>query len=252
MTARPSDLLPAYREHGFATVGALFSAPDVEAMRAECVRLWSGIDASTDRDDVHWRDHAVLGRIVDRLDPVRTRSEMFAAMALRPDVVAIVEAILGGPAFILKDKLIMKRPGTVGYGAHQDYSYWDGIGLRPDDICTAMIALDDTPRERGPLELYAGLHRDRLPGAPDDPLDVAPEALVGRTPFLATMMAGDALFFHSLVPHGSAPNHGQHDRRAYFVTYARRIAEPEEIHSRYRAAMRTTHAVHRKTASAAR
>lgn len=232
-----------YRRRGYATVAGLYGAQDIEAMRREGARLWEDVDL--DRPDVHWRKHATLGRIADRLDPVMTRSAMFNRIAHDPAMLSLTAEIVGGPAFVLKDKLIMKRPGTSGYGVHQDHAYWDHIGLSPDQVLTVMIALDDATPAHGPLEIYPGLQGARLPPHPEDPLDVDPAALEGHEPYVATIKAGDAVFFHALAPHASGPNRADSDRRIYLVTYARDLGDAAAMRALYNEGLAVVHKAHR-------
>lgn len=234
-----------YSERGYLLRPGLYSDSDVAAMRDEAGRLWNDLDLS--RADVHWRDHETLGRVADRLDPVRTHSTVFARMSHHPKMLALAEDLLGGPAFVLKDKLIMKRPGTAGYGAHQDFPYWSGIGLTSDQVLTALISLDDVTPAHGPIEIWPGLHHTTLPPHPHDPLDVDLASLVGRQPFAATVKAGDVVLFHALAPHASRTNRAAGDRRTYLVTYARDFGDPEAVIARYEAQLATVHKVHKAT-----
>ena len=51
-------------------------------------------------------------------------------------------------------------------------------------------------------------------GVPESALDLSNEVLV-------ELKAGSCLFFHSLLMHGSSPNHSNHPRRALIGSYMR-------------------------------
>lgn len=236
----------AYDTRGFWMEPAVLPMADIETMRAEGDRIWSSLDLSRDYDWVHWRGHEEEGRVADRLDPARLHSDVFADMCERPQLTELAEEILGGPVFVMKDKLIMKRPGTDGYGVHQDQAYWEGAGLEADETVTAAIALDDVTPAHGPIELYRGLHGERMPADPNDPLDVDPAALEGLIPDVMTMQAGDVVFFHAMTPHSSGPNVADTSRRLYLVTYALDKGNAQSVLASYTDYVVDSHRVHRR------
>jgi ectoine hydroxylase-related dioxygenase (phytanoyl-CoA dioxygenase family) len=153
------------------------------------------------------------------LDPVRTISEPYAAVARDARMMGLAADVLGARAALFKDKLIMKPPGVFGYGLHHDYAYWADLGAAADEFATLFLALDPSDAVSGALELFPGLHHRTLAPHPDDPLDIDPAAVEGERSVMPTLAAGDVLMFHGLVPHRSAPNRSDHSRRVYILTY---------------------------------
>jgi ectoine hydroxylase-related dioxygenase (phytanoyl-CoA dioxygenase family) len=210
--------IAAYRRDGYVVVPGVLAHGEVEALHREAERLWRDADTDPDRPGVFWRKHETLGRVADRLDPVRTISEGFAAVARDPRMTSLANDVLGRGAFF-KDKLIMKPPGAFGYGLHHDYAYWADLGATADEFTTLFVALDPSDAASGAVELFPGLHLRSLPPHPADPLDVDPGAVTGERSVIPTLAAGDVLLFHSLMPHRSAPNRSDRSRRVYIVTY---------------------------------
>lgn len=224
------SLVTTYRERGYAGVRGRFSPGDVATWHRECQRLWDLVTARPDDPRVQFRNHTSGERIADRIDPLLDVSPLFLELSVDPRMVEPVGAVLGGPATIMKAKLITKRPGTHGYGLHQDYPYWASLGIPADAMLSVMVAVDAASPDNGALEVWPGLHHARLPAPPDDLYDVDESQLDLDAGELVSLDAGDLLLFHSLVPHRSGPNRSSRPRRAVFLTY---------VHESYRAAART-------------
>ena len=245
MAQTPFDIA-RYRKDGFCLARRLVDAEALGHLQNEADRLWSLVEGGASIPGLQWRDHVTEGRVPDRIDPVDEVSAVFAQTARLPALREAAQTIAGGEVFVLKDKIIFKHPGTTGYGLHQDFPYWDGLGLKADEVFTATIALDPMNAENGALACYPGCHRELLPASNDNPLDTDPEALRGRDADLVSMEPGDVLFFHALTPHFSGPNRAQMPRRVYHITYATLAVDPVEARARYRAMQPVVHQVHAK------
>ena len=221
--------IEAYRVDGFATVKNVFSADDVGRWRAECKRLWSLVDVHSSDKRVHWRDHNGQGRIADRLDPVVDISPKFDALSRDPRLKGIVQDIIGDDTTLFKDKLIMKQAGTMGYELHQDYPYWDFLGIPAEDMIIAVVPIDPWDAECGAIEIFLGLHHERIPGPKDEPLDTDPSLIDMGVGEVIQLEPGDICLFHPLSPHQSGPNTSNHARRTLYYTYVR-----GEHHSSYK------------------
>src|SRR5260221_13967453 len=81
----------------------------------------------------------------------------FAAFVRSRRLLDVVEALLGEPALLFKEKVNFKLPGGGGFEPHQDIQPgWDDYA--PYFVSVA-IAVDDSTQENGCLELAAGQHR---------------------------------------------------------------------------------------------
>jgi ectoine hydroxylase-related dioxygenase (phytanoyl-CoA dioxygenase family) len=211
--------IAAYRRDGYLVARNVLAGAEVEALHREAERLWRDAGTDPDRPGVHWRKHETLGRVADRLDPVSTISEPYAAVARDGRMTGLAADALGARSAFFKDKLIMKPPGAFGYELHNDYAYWADLGATADEFVTLFLALDPSDAASGAVELFPGLHRRTLAPHPDDPLDIDPAAVGGERSIIPTLAAGDVLLFHGLIPHRSAPNRSERSRRVYIVTY---------------------------------
>ena len=210
-----------YKTRGYVAVRGRFAASDVALWQAECDRLWEALAVQPGDARVQFRGHANGTAIADRIDPLLDVSPVFRRMARDARIVTAVESALGGASKVIKAKLIAKRPGTQGYGLHQDFPYWQHMGFSADAMLTVQIAIDPANEHNGGVELWPGLHHEILPPPPENPLDVAPSAVAALESELIPLATGDLLLFHSLAPHRSAPNQSELSRRAVFVTYGR-------------------------------
>jgi len=109
------------------------------------------------------------------------------------------------------------KPARVGREKpwHQDSVYWP---WQPMQLVSAMTALDDALPENGCLQVIPGTHTAEVRHYGQElriDLDDAQQAQTVYVP----LRAGDTLLFHSLLLHGSEPNHSNQDRRVCIFSY---------------------------------
>jgi ectoine hydroxylase-related dioxygenase (phytanoyl-CoA dioxygenase family) len=213
--------LARYQARGFVAVRGRFTAKEIARWATECDRLWALLSTSPGDSRVQFREHVNGTAIADRIDPLLDVSAVFRRLSRDPRIMKPVEDALDGHSKVIKGKLISKRPGTHGYGLHQDFPYWQEFGLPADHLLTVQVAIDPSSEENGGVELWPSRHQHILPAPPGNPLDVAASAVAHDEAELIPLAPGDMLFFHSLAPHRSAPNKSNQSRRAVFITYGR-------------------------------
>jgi phytanoyl-CoA hydroxylase len=192
---------------GYTLVRGLFGADEVEKLRDHYMVLRKrgsydgdvvGVEASS-RDPLkryprmaqmhRWDEVSLQWMIDDRLDEVMT-------------------TLLGRSPYAVQTMIYFKPPGARGQALHQDNFY---LKAEPGTCVAAWMALDKVDQANGCLEVIPGSHRwpilctekadtkisftDVTVPLPD------PEAAVP-----VEMEAGDVLFFHGALVHGSAPN----------------------------------------------
>lgn len=208
-----------YRRNGYLVLKRVFEVADVSTWITESDRLWA--EARVDRKDprVQWRGLIAGGEIADRIEPVLDISPLLHSLAHDSPLVDLASSVLKGTAAVFKAKLIAKRPGTVGYGMHQDHPYWEFLGAPADDYVTVLMAFDRFDAASGATEVFPGLHHSRVPASSDQPLDADESRMDTSGGVLIELEPGDVAFFHSMIPHRSAPNRSTRDRRGLFLTY---------------------------------
>ena len=218
--AHSSIDLDAYIAKGFAVVRGVFGADEPASWRAECDRLVrlvrqpGGLDVQT-----QLRAHIAGGAVLDRIEMVADASATFGQLATDDRLLALAGHVLHRRPALLKDKLIVKAPGTTGYLMHQDYPYWEPLGIPAGAITTIMLSIDAADAGNGAPELFPGLHHGKLAAPPEEPRDVDESQIDLGRGVIVPMAPGDVLLFHSLVPHRSGVNHSSRSRRALFLTY---------------------------------
>jgi ectoine hydroxylase-related dioxygenase (phytanoyl-CoA dioxygenase family) len=125
-----------------------------------------------------------------------------------------VDALMGGPTVLFKEKINFKLPGGAGFEPHQDQQA--GWSRYAPLFVTALVTLDPATLANGCLELVAGKHRQGLIGEEWKPLSWDE---LGLEP--VETAPGDVVFFDSFVPHASKPNQTDKPRRILYLTYNR-------------------------------
>ncbi|MGE9297366.1 MAG: phytanoyl-CoA dioxygenase family protein [Puniceicoccales bacterium] len=209
-----------YHEKGFVHLKSVYNADDIAALNAECDRLLD------DRDLLHeenWRTpfrKFPLGVWrLDKIDPVIDISEVVNRYVHDSRLLDPVSDCLGDEASLLKDKIIFKGPGQTGFDPHQDWTWWQPF---PQDMLSAMVAIDGADASNGALEVYPSKHQEYLlPLGELRPIKT-PEEL-GQFDEHAWQMIetepGDVILFHCLTPHRSGTNVSDKSRRQMYLTY---------------------------------
>ena len=234
-TARLREAAGAYNENGYAVLSGIFGSEEIEDWGLECERVAEALRAAeADDPRVQSRAHRDGSAVRDRCDPVSEFSARFRELVSDPRLHEIAGAILGAETVRFKDRLILKSRGTHGYGLHADWPYWKFLGIPPDEFVSLMLCVDATNETNGAIEVYPGLHRYALPAAPDEPRELDPRGVEGRTPRLVPTAAGDVLLLHPMAPHRSGTNRSGGSRRILTAVYT--LARNADASRRYYAA----------------
>ncbi len=173
--------------------------------------------------------------VLRKIEGTRDISEVFRKLAVHPNLLRVLVGLLG-PDLLLFRSTLMLKPAFHGsaHAPHQDSAYWP---IDPPALVTVSIALNEASTENGCFNVIPRSHRwglkdwgliaqaqDRRPRYGND-LD---EAQLIDVP----LKAGSALFFHSLMVHGSGPNRSPHPRNtalyAYFPPHVRFVPKGDE------------------------
>jgi ectoine hydroxylase-related dioxygenase (phytanoyl-CoA dioxygenase family) len=208
----------AFERDGYLIVRGMYARDEVRAMAG-----W--IDALVAKPPVRGGDMVYLEdsraepgrRILSRIEKFAEPGTAFGDLVHSRKTLDAVEALLGGPALLFKEKINFKLPGGGGFEPHQDIQPgWDDYA--PYFISLA-IAIDPSTIENGCLEVAPGHHRRGLIGERWKPLGAA--ELEGMRFDAHPMAPGDVMFFDCFVPHQSQPNATAHQRRNVYLTFNR-------------------------------
>jgi ectoine hydroxylase-related dioxygenase (phytanoyl-CoA dioxygenase family) len=220
MTPVSTERVAEYWRRGYLHVPRLFDAAEVAALESECACLAGEGDAPSPRGRESFPRQDRAGRPVRNLfDPVVRHSPVIRKLLETEALVDALGRILGDDARLFKDKLIVRPPGTEGYGLHQDFAYWGWTGVPADRLLAVQIAVDDADAHNGAVRFYPELHGNLLPATARDGNDIDAERVRHSRGELVPTRAGDVVIFHSLTPHASDANRSDGPRRTLYLTY---------------------------------
>ncbi|MET7283142.1 phytanoyl-CoA dioxygenase family protein [Kribbella sp. NPDC005582] len=198
-----------YATEGIVQVPQLLAPDEVERVRNAFMQ-----QVETDRSmaiDDGIPDGDPLARYPRFVHPHR-RTDVEAGqlaldLMLDSRILDVVSALIG-PPLAAQSMFYFKPPGARGQALHQDNMF---LRADPETCLAAWIAIDDVDAENGGLAVVPGSHRTEL--VCPEPADLTESFTNAEVPIpdglhkvQTKMKAGDVLFFHGSVVHGSRPN----------------------------------------------
>ena len=159
------------------------------------------------------------GDAIRKIDSLVQRDDQFRALGLESEVVDVIVDILGPDIKLFRNSLMLKPPEVGSQkGWHQDSPYWP---IEPMSLCSCWLPLDDATMENGCMAVLPGAQANgALPHVSvTDDFVIEPTAIDTSAAQFVPMPAGSGLFFHSLIPHFTAPNRSPNWRRAMVLSY---------------------------------
>lgn len=221
-----AEQLESYEQNGYIVVEDLLSAEEVEGLRNRLREYTHGgrplgsirtqVEPRVQRGELHV-DHPGDG--IRKVEGLVEGDDLFQKLGLHENIVGIIEQILGPDLKMFRNALLLKPP-SVGSakGMHQDSPYWS---IEPMNLCSCWFALDDATPENGCMAVLPGWHKK----GPLPHVSVTDDFVVDEQHYdpaqmvMAPVRAGGGLFFHSLIPHYTAPNRSDKWRRAIALSY---------------------------------
>lgn len=175
------------------------------------------------------RGHCAERPALRRVNAPQDVSEAYYGVAMRSRMTEIVADVLGPNVKFHHGKINSKLPGAAtAVKWHQDFPFTPHSN---DDLCTALLFVDEVTGDNGPLEVLPGSHRGeihslwhggRFTGAIDDAVAADCQAKSVR----CLGPAGSLCLMHTRLLHGSAPNRSALPRTLYICVYAAEDAVP--------------------------
>ncbi len=220
------DQIAAYERDGYLVVEDLVSGGEVTALR-ERVREYTHGGRNCDALQVQVEPRVQRGELtvdqpgdgVRKIDSLVQGDDLFRRLGLHPNILTVLLAILGPDIKMFRNSLLLKPPEVGSQkGWHQDSPYWP---ITPMDLCSCWFPLDDATLENGCMNVLPGWHKKGpLPHVHVTDDYVIDPAIIDSSQSIAVpLRAGSGLFFHSLLPHYTAPNRSQTWRRAIALSY---------------------------------
>jgi hypothetical protein len=209
----------AYEESGFLIRRSVFSREEMRSVDQAARRLLDREDL-IDKQNLRCRFQGNCSGgdcVFETFDPVIDLCPALRALALDSRILELLAEIYGQEACLLKDKLIFKPPGALGYGLHQDYIAWPSF---PRSFLTVLVPIDATNEQNGCTEVFAARHRQGALSPEDGDYHELSEDLVrGAGGVLLELEPGDLAVFGGFTPHRSGPNRSEGWRRQLYLSY---------------------------------
>lgn len=234
-----TDEFNGYRDRGFVRIEGLVSEDRRAALCARVDeytgnrrRLAPGMSFSRQMRHLRLRGRSIrLPLLVGHPHSIRKilsleHDDLFRALMFDSCILDPMEQILGRDIKLQRLELFYKSP-RCGWriGVHQDAVYWPIAPIdATDSVCTCFYFLDEATRENGCLGFLPGRHREGpLRATPVDG-DTNGERRIDQRVYSekekvwVPCNAGDAVFFHGMVPHFSERNRSKSIRRAVAIS----------------------------------
>lgn len=146
------------------------------------------------------------------------------ALATRPQVLDLVEALIGPDILLYNVTYIIKEPQSASHVSwHQDLTYW---GLSDDDQVSMWLALSVADEISGCMRMIPGSHTEghfeHETNNDDTNVLLQSQTVNGvdeSRAVLCPLNSGEASFHHGWTLHASMPNHSSDRRIGLNVQY---------------------------------
>lgn len=216
-----------YDEQGFVLVPGLLTPEEAAFYRAEVHAL----DARQGETNATW-DSVKGDTKISHSHDVQFKSAAFTRLLTDPRLTGVAQDIIGPNVQLHHTKMFIKPPEKGSpFPMHQDHPYFPH---RDHSMIAVILHFDDAPVEKGCVCVYPGSHKlgplesfgaDHHVATDRFPID-------GATPIPAK--AGDALFFHYLLVHGSGVNVSDEARTTLLI----QLRDPADVQTNDRHASR--------------
>ena len=216
----------SFWENGYLPYHRVLSDEELDVVRQRSEDIISGkvkhVPPRYIQFEAQFRDG--LPDDVEPLDAVRKMTQLcyfddeFEGVARKPEIVNVIEDLLGPNIKLYTDQLMMKPRfnGTVT-DWHQDSMAWQQFA--PQGHISCWVALDDATIENGCMTVIPGSHkwgpiaRERQDDFLSNPLVNAPASV--------ELPAGSCMFHHGLNFHRTGANTTPNRRRGLALHYIR-------------------------------
>jgi ectoine hydroxylase-related dioxygenase (phytanoyl-CoA dioxygenase family) len=235
-----------FEEQGYLVVENILSPEEVQECQEEIKRLHElavELEAKGDPASHYFqREPYAKGAnredglpVLRKIESTRRFSDLFRRLAAHPKLVKVLKNLLNSEDLLLFRSTLMLKPAFHGsvHGLHQDSAYWP---MEPPSLVTLSIALNDTSPENGCFRIIPQSHKwgmqewGRIAREQDEALTDRKDVDISGQ-IEVPLKAGSALFFHSLLVHGSGPNKSPNPRNtalyAYFPPTVRYVPRSE-------------------------
>ncbi|MFN3216163.1 MAG: phytanoyl-CoA dioxygenase family protein [Acidimicrobiales bacterium] len=188
------DLAPHHREleeQGYTIVEGLIDDDLVEALLADVHRLEAALGRTPDNNRFE-------GNRTTRTYNLLAHGEIWQQVPTQPQVLELVEGVLGPECLVSSLASISLAPGETGQPIHADDQVQPLAKPHVATVCNSMWALTDFTEANGATRVVPGSHRWQNPDYGADPTGIDTVA--------AEMPRGSVLVWHGSTWHGGGAN----------------------------------------------
>jgi len=214
----------AFDEQGFLVVDELLDESVVRQLHDRFSAVFAGeFETGVSPDEVNWQQGSGDPTVTRQICNGWKADELVASVVRSPRFARAAATLAGWPgARLAQDNLLWKPPASRSLGFHRDNAY--ATWIRPQEMLSCWIALDDVSAATGTIEFAAGSHQWSTENTPEGEFH-APSDYTATVRSAANaervdidlqaleVPAGGGSFHHGWLWHGSGPNSSQHDRR---------------------------------------
>lgn len=214
------NIIKEYWQNGFVVLQNFFSIDIIQQLNNQALTLYNSNIIDTFNMRTWFRKYPFGQEKLEKIEPIidLSTATAFRSVAFNKDLNLIIGKILGKPAMLLKDRLIFKQPGNIGYGLHQDFDFtWEKLA-DPNDILSVYIAIDDANESNGALEFYPKSHKEKIEHF-NSTINIAQYKKKGISPVVVNVKMGDIIVFHSLTSHRSGANLSENFRKVFYAIF---------------------------------
>ncbi len=212
-----------FKKDGYFIAKGLFDFEEISILR-------SAIEGDPNLNETLYNRYDANGKKTLMATWNHPGDSVYGLAARSRRVVDSMETLLGGEVYHYHSKLTAKEPREGGaWEWHQDYGYWYHNGIVFPHLASVMVALDQTNRNNGCLQIVTGSHLcGRLEHKVLDGEQVGADAerVEEILKFLPVkyveLEPGDGVFFHCNALHRSDQN--QSDSRRWTVIHCYNLA----------------------------
>ena len=213
-----------YQHNGYLVVERLCSDEEVGQLRLRTEEIAAGRIAYPEADIELEPDAQTRNLLTARkINRCVENDTVFLAHSKNPQILDVVEQLIGPDIKLYGSQCFMKPPGGVEKPYHQDSAYFS---IEPMELVTCWTALDDVTIDNGCMWVVAGSHREGLldhsePWFVGGRQDMqVPDSMIDQERKRPIVMpAGSCSFHHSLLLHRSTANNTDSWRRGFAVHY---------------------------------
>jgi ectoine hydroxylase-related dioxygenase (phytanoyl-CoA dioxygenase family) len=161
----------------------------------------------------------------DNLDTPHFRDERLMEFLFAPEVIALVEPLIG-PNIGLWSSHFICKPAGVGKATpwHEDSSYWNGRLSSMENIVTVWLAIDNVFPENGSMGVIPGTHVNGFSDYEDvdagkNIFSTQVKGVDESQAVFFTLDAGECSLHDSRIIHGAHANTSPYRRAGYTMRY---------------------------------